>query len=195
QHPLDIVFLIVYAVPLALYRWEQSEKSSRERLFLTVFFLLAVLGLAFTLHRTGWIAIAAEIVLWFASRKQIKKIFLSTVAVLVLGTLFTGWLSVFFEPVTEIVTGEADFVTGNIVRGRGLIWIAFLASYADGGPLRWVIGRGSSVAQVSFPGIVVYADNEPHNDFLRFLHAYGIAGLLLYIWLLSVFLREGLRFR
>src|SRR5262249_23273229 len=51
------------------------------------------------------------------------------------------------------------------------------------------------VAQVSLPGIVVYADNEPHNDFLRFLHAYGIAGLLLYIWLLSVFLREGLRFR
>jgi len=109
QHPLEIVFFLVYAVPLALYRWEQSEKRSGERIFLASFFILTAFGLTFTLHRAGWIAIAAEFVIWFASRRQIKKILLSTIAIVVLGMFFTGWLSVFFEPVTEIVTGQADF--------------------------------------------------------------------------------------
>jgi O-antigen ligase len=195
QHPLEIVFFLVYAVPLALYRWEQSEKGSGERVFLFAFSALAAFGLIFTLHRAGWIAIAAELLIWFASRRQIKKILLGTLTLFVVGMFFTGWLSVFFEPATEIVTGDADFATGNIVRGRGLIWIPFLTSYANGGPVQWVIGRGDSVVQVSLPGIVEFAENEPHNDFIRILHAYGLAGLLLYLWLLVVFLREGLRFR
>jgi len=195
QHPLEMVFFLVYTVPLALYRWEQAEKGSGERIFLAAFFLLGACVLGFTLHRAGWIAIAAELVIWFGSKRQMKKILFGSLALVVLAVLFTGWLSVFFEPVTEIVTGEADFATGNVMRGRGLIWIAFLNSYANGGPLRWVIGRGDSVAQVSLPGIVDYAENEPHNDFLRILHAYGLAGLLLYLGLLFVFLREGLRLR
>jgi O-antigen ligase len=70
-----------------------------------------------------------------------------------------------------------------------------LTSYANGGPIQWVIGRGESVAQVSLPGIVEFAENEPHNDFIRILHAYGLACLLLYLRLLVVFLREGLRLR
>jgi O-antigen ligase len=195
QHPLELVFFLVYTVPLALYRWEQAEKGSGERIFLVAFFLLAACVLGFTLHRAGWIAIAAELVIWFGSKRQLKKILFGWLALVVLAVLFTGWLSVFFEPVTEIVTGEADFATGNIMRGRGLIWISFLNSYANGGPVRWIVGRGDSVAQVSLPGIVDYAENEPHNDFLRMLHAYGLAGLLLYLGLLVVFLREGLRLR
>ena len=195
QHPLEMIFFLVYTVPLALYRWEDAEKGSGERVFLAAFFLLAACVLGFTLHRAGWIAIAAELVIWFGFKRQRKKILFGSLALVVLAMLFTGWLSVFFEPMTEIVTGEADFATGNVMRGRGLIWIAFLNSYANAGPLGWVIGRGDSVAQVSLPGIVEYAENEPHNDFLRILHAYGLAGLLLYLGLLFVFLREGLRLR
>lgn len=195
QHPLELVFFLVYAVPLALYRWEQSEKGSGERFLLLAFFVLAAFGLMFTLHRAGWLALAAELIIWLVYKKQIKRMLLIAVALVAMGTFFTDWLSVFFEPMTEIVTGQGDFATGNIGRGRGLIWIAFLGSYASGGPLRWVIGRGESVSQVALPGIVDYADNEPHNDFLRILHAYGLAGLLLYLWLLWAFLREGLRLR
>jgi O-antigen ligase len=79
------------------------------------------------------------------------------------------------------------------MRGRGANWIAFLTSYANGGPVRWIVGKGGSVAQVSLPGIVEYAENEPHNDFIRILHAYGLAGFLLYLSLLAVFVRQSLR--
>lgn len=193
QHPLQIVFLLIYAVPLALYRWENSEKGKTERVFLAVFFSLAFLGLVFTFHRAGWIVILAELGLWFGSKMQIKKMLFGTLVLAVLALTFSDWISLLYQPATDIVTGEADFASGNFMRGRGANWIAFLVSYANGGPVRWIIGKGGSVAQVSLPGIVEYAENEPHNDFIRILHAYGLAGFLLYLSLLSVFVRQSLR--
>ena len=195
QHPLEIVFFLVYAIPLALYRWENSEKGKPERAFLAGFFVLASLGLVFTFHRAGWIAIIVELGVWYGSKKQLKKILLGALAVMVLTVAFRERVSLLYEPAAEIFTGEANFTSGNFMRGRGANWIAFLVSYANGGPVRWLIGKGGSVAEVSLGGIAEYSENEPHNDFIRILHAYGLVGLVLYLSLLLKFLQAGLRSR
>jgi O-antigen ligase len=195
QHPLEIVFFLIYAVPMALHRWENSEKGKAERFFLAVFFLLASLGLVFTFHRAGWVAIVVELGVWYGSKRQLKKILLGALAVTALAVAFSDRVSLLYEPATEMVSGEADFASGNFMRGRGANWIAFLVSYANGGPVRWFIGKGGSVAEVSLVGIVEYSENEPHNDFIRILHAYGLIGLVLYLSLLLKFLQAGLRSR
>jgi len=193
QHPTELVSFLVYAVPLALYRWEDVEKSTLERIFLGLFFFLAILGLGFTFLRAGWVAICAEVVVWYASRKRLRILIPGVVALLVLGFVFSGWLSMFYQPMTEIFSGQADFASGDFLRGRGANWIAFLVSYENGGPIGWLIGRGGSLAQVYVPGLLRYEENEPHNDFIRILHAYGLVGLFLYFSLLVTFFRAGLR--
>jgi O-antigen ligase len=195
QHPLEVVFFLAYAVPLGLYRWENSTKGGAERAFLLAFFLLAFSGLVFTFHRTGWIAIPTEVAIWFGLRRQMKRILLPAVALVLLAASFGDWVSLLYRPATEIVQGEVDFESGNFLRGRGANWMIFLVSYANGGPMRWVVGRGGSVADASIGGIVEFSENEPHNDFIRILHAYGLAGLFLYLGILLLFLRRGLQLR
>ncbi len=195
QHPGELIFFLIYAVPLALYRWDETEKGQRERALLIVFSVLAALALVFTFHRMGWIVIAVELALWHASKRQFKKIIFGGAAVLVLAVVFSGWISMLFGNVTELFSGEADFASGNFIRGRGAHWIAFLTSYAQGGPVRWIIGKGGSVAQVSLASIFEYAENEPHNDYIRILHAYGLAGVCLYVSLLTAFFRESVLHR
>jgi O-antigen ligase len=195
QHPLECVFFLVYAVPVALYRWEKARQGSRERKFLAVFFLLTVVALGFTFLRAGWVTIAVELGIWYALKGQIKKISLAIGALIVLGAVFSGWLSDFYQPATELVSGQTDLASGKFLRGRGLIWMNFVVSYARGGPVHWIIGMGGSVADTYLTELLTFGENEPHNDFIRILHAYGFAGLFLYLSLIVAFVREGLLLR
>ncbi len=196
QHPLDIVFFLVYAVPVALYRWEEASNRITEKIFLSIFLLLVFLNLIFTYHRSGWIAILAELGIWYALKNQLKRVLIGSLVLLLIGVAFSSWVLTFYEPGTEILSGQADLASGQFLRGRGANWIGYLISYSEGGPVRWVFGKGGSIADLSLPGIsAVLAEDEPHNDFIRILHAYGIVGLALYLSLLFVFLREGLLLR
>jgi O-antigen ligase len=193
QHPTEIVNFLVYAVPLSLYLWENSGKGRIERVFLSLFFVLAFLGLIFTYHRAGWIVISLELVIWFASKKQVKKILFAVLAVTLLAAVFSDWFSLLSQPATEILRGQVDFASGDFLRGRSANWIVFLSSYANGGPLRWVIGKGGSVPDATVVVGFDFAENEPHNDFLRVLHAYGLIGLFLYLSILAAFFRTAIR--
>lgn len=195
QHPLEVIFFLVYAVPLGLYRLENSGSATLERAFLLIFSILAFAGLIFTFHRVGWVAIVLEVAIWFGLKKQVKRILLSAVVVALLVAVFSDWVSLLYQPAAEIVSGQTDFASGDFLRGRGVNWAVFLASYAQGGPLRWVVGRGGSVVDASVGAYSNFAENEPHNDFIRLLHAYGLAGLLLYFSFLLLFFRKGLRLK
>jgi O-antigen ligase len=66
----------------------------------------------------------------------------------------------------------------------------------NGTPIQWIFGKGGSIADVSQNlGIIDFAENEPHNDYIRVLHAYGLVGIFLYLSILAVFFRTSLRLK
>ena len=97
QHPLEVVFFLVYAIPLGLYRWDHCGKATTERKFLLIFFALAFLGLVFTFHRSGWIALSLEVGVWFALKKQVKKILFAVLVLAVLAVAFSDWVSLLYQ--------------------------------------------------------------------------------------------------
>ncbi len=176
--PLGLVYLFMYSVPLALYL---LERTNSWLLRLSVGASLLALGL--TYHRTGYIAIAAQVVLWLLLKKKFA-VALSLCAVACLAAaLYAGAVRALYEPLTAAVQGDVDVSSDQFLRGRGLIWATYLADYAQGTPVHWMIGRGGSVLHGSL-FLDEMGENDPHNDFVRLLHDYGIVGMVLYIWLL-----------
>jgi len=194
QHPLEIVNLLVYAIPLALFRWEKSRRGGGERIFLGTFFVLALVGLGSTLHRVGWVAISVELIVWYFWNKRLKRIALAALAVAALAIAFSDQMALVYDP-TDIVPDRANLESGHFLRGRGANWIAFLASYAKGGPVGWIVGRGGSVPDIGPEAVIELSEDEPHNDFIRILHAYGLVGLFLYLSIIAAFLRQAFHSR
>jgi O-antigen ligase len=194
QHPLDLVFYLVYAIPLTLYRLEDSKQKGANRAFPIVFLSLSMLVLVSTILRMGWFAICMQIGLWLVFKQKYKLITFAGVALLALVIAFSAWIEMLYEPVTQAIGGEVDVSSQEFFRGRGVNWYVFLNSYVTGGPIRWLVGRGGSVP-LGDTGLEerrdIVAVNEPHNDFIRLLHAYGILGLLLYLAILWNFFRDS----
>ncbi|MGC1255427.1 MAG: O-antigen ligase family protein, partial [Candidatus Acidiferrales bacterium] len=183
-------FFLVYAIPLALYRMEDPDEKVRNRAFLVTFLGLAVLALVFTILRMGWFAVCVQIGLWFMFKKKYKLIAASGVVLLLLLLAFSGWVETIFEP-QNFAHEDQSLISPTALRGRGANYILFVNSYLDAGPLHWLIGRGGSVAEGYIQGIGEYSSNEPHDDFIRLLHAYGLLGLGLYFVILWKCFRDS----
>jgi len=69
----------------------------------------------------------------------------------------------------------------SVLRRRGQQWALFLNSLFGSHPFYWLLGKGGSVAQGHVGGYGFFASDEPHNDFIRILHAYGFLGLSAYL--------------
>jgi hypothetical protein len=190
QHPIDLVFFLVYAIPLALYRMDDPDERRRNRTFLIIFLLLSMLALAFTILRMGWFAICLQLGLWLVLKKKYKLIAASGVLLILLLLAFSGWVETIYQP-QDFAHENQSLLSPTSLRGRGADYILFMTSYLQGGPVRWLIGRGGSVAEGYIPGIGDYSSNEPHDDFIRLLHAYGVVGLGLYFVILWKCFRDS----
>jgi O-antigen ligase len=123
-----------------------------------------------------------------------RKTALAFLAVLALViVLSSGWLRVLYTPVEEVLSGDTDITSGELFRGRGFQWFLFLNSYASSGPFHWVFGNGASIIAGYDPEDTDVDSSEPHNDYIRILHAYGLVGLLLYLSTLALFLKRTVR--
>src|SRR5262249_52838079 len=97
QHPSEVIFFLVFAFPLALYRWENRSSFRNERSLLLAFFALATAGLVFTIHRAGWIVILVELCVWYGMKGRWKQILVVGLAVLIIGSFFSGWISFLYQ--------------------------------------------------------------------------------------------------
>ncbi len=187
QHPLGLVYLLVYAIPFALYLYDKRRSRFFYRAGVLLFIVASLVALGFTYHRTGQFAILLEIAIWMLLTRKNAKYYLAA-ALLVLAvtiTVFWQFFSMFYRPLTDAFAGGLDIFDPNFLRGRGMNWFLFLYSYYAAGPIHWLVGRGGSVAEGFVPGLGFYTSNEPHNDFIRILHAYGLIGLGLYVAILG----------
>ncbi len=92
------------------------------------------------------------------------------------------------------MTTDSGVVDDEFLRGRGFQWFLFLNSYVSSGPFHWIFGNGGSVIPDLDPKLTyVLSPEEPHSDFIRILHAYGIVGLVGYLTIFGLFIKRALR--
>lgn len=195
QHPLGLIYFLVYAIPLALYLLTKPSQSLRCRLLLWLFISLSLVALVFTYHRTALVAIGLEIWLWMVLTKKYGRATLLVVLGGVLAVLLRDWLELLYANIGDIIQGKIAFSSGAFLRGRGMNWYLFLSSLFSSHPFYWLLGRGGSVAEGFVPDFGYWSSNEPHNDFIRILHAYGLIGLGLYLAILFSFFWQSLHLR
>ena len=177
--PLGLIYLFMYSIPFTLYLLERGGGW-----FLRISLAASLLALGFTYHRTAFIAIAAQLILWLLLKKRFAAAFGLCAAGCLAAVLYAGAIRTLYAPLTSAVQGDVDVSSDEFLRGRGIIWATFLADYAQGSPVHWLFGRGGSVLNSSLL-LDEMGENDPHNDFVRLLHDYGILGMLLYISLLA----------
>lgn len=195
QHPLGLIYFLVYAIPLALYLLAKGSHPLRYRLFLWLFIGISLVALAFTYHRTALVTIGLGIWLWMVLTKKYGRALLLVALGGLLAFWLREWLQLLYANIVDIIQGEVAFSSGAFLRGRGMNWYLFLNSLFSSHPLFWLFGRGGSVAEGFVPNFGYWSSNEPHNDFIRILHAYGFVGLGLYLAILFSFFRQSLRLR
>jgi hypothetical protein len=195
QHPLGLIYFLVYAIPLALYLLAKGSQPLRDRLLLWLFIGLSLVALAFTYHRTALVTIGLGIWLWMVlTRKYGRAILLIALGGL-LAFWLREWLQLLYANIVDIIQGRVAFSSSAFLRGRGMNWYLFLDSLFSSHPLFWLFGRGGSVAKGFVPNFGYWSSNEPHNDFIRILHSYGFGGLGLYLAILFSFFWQSLRLR
>jgi O-Antigen ligase len=191
--PLSMSFFLYYAFPISLAVAGGKNQSVRAKSGATLFLLLASGALALGNHRTAYVIVVLQILIWLAMTRGSKAI-LAFLAVLSLVVVLSfGWIETLYAPVEQAFSGEASFANGELFRGRGFQWLLFLDSYASSGPFHWVFGNGGSIIAGYDPDATDVDSVEPHNDYIRILHAYGAVGLLLYLSILALFLKRAFR--
>jgi riboflavin transporter FmnP len=191
QTPLSLNYFLIIAIPLALSIASGKQQQCTAKRCAWTYLTLACVAVAFTNHRTTYLIVALQFILWFSMGRRWKAVFgfCSILALVVL--LSFGWLKMLYAPLMESLSGGTDVQSGQFLRGRGFQWFLFLDSYASGDPIHWILGQGGSVIKGYDPMDSTEIDStEPHNDFIRVLHAYGAVGLLLYVSILALLLRK-----
>jgi O-antigen ligase len=186
---LNIVFYAICAVPMALTAMADS-RSPWTKMAVLALIVVSLLACVFTLHRTGLVVVLIQLCgLIILRRKHLWALVLISVAVILAAYQL--------DRIRTIYTGLWGLVTGDLsaisFRGREANWMAFLRSLFNAHPFYWFIGRGVSDATAFMPAGYVLSAKEPHNDFIRILHLYGIIGLGLYIVMLGKIAAIGIR--
>jgi hypothetical protein len=195
QHPLGFVYYLIYAIPLALYLLSKPTRRWHVRVLLWLSVGLALVALVFTYHRTALVTIGLQILLWTALNKRYGRAMLMVAAGALAVFWLRDWLQVLFSNAVDILEGEIALYDRAFLRGRGINWYLFLDSLFGSHPLFWLFGRGGSVAQGFVPTYGYWSSKEPHNDYIRILHAYGLFGLGLYVAILFSWLMQSRRLR
>jgi O-antigen ligase len=192
--PLGLVFLFIYAFPLALYIANGSKQTRSARTCAWLFLICASIVLVFTYHRVGYLAIALEVSIWLYLNWGKKAVSVFVIALVLVMATRSDFISVLYEPVSQSLEDGSEYSGEHFLRGRGFQWLLYAESYFSSGPIHWVLGLGGSVIKGidSDDDSYVLSPNEPHNDYIRILHAYGIVGLVLYLSILAQFFRRAI---
>jgi O-antigen ligase len=191
-HPVSMLTFFLIALPVALFLWAWRKREGKSVWLLAVFMIAMFVAVALTIHRTAYIAMPLELIIWvaLASRLNRRTVLIALGVLLAIGLIALPWLIMLFGEATRDTLGVGAG-SEEFLRGRGVRYYLFLSSYVNGGPLVWLFGRGGSVANSFVPGFGMLESNEPHNDFLRLLHAYGLLGGGVYVWMVVRYLRRA----
>ena len=194
QHPLGLIYLFVYAFPLGLHIASGSNQTDSAKKWAWLFLISASIVLVFTYHRVGYLAIASEVILGLYLHWGKKAVLAFLLVLGVVSLLSFSFIELLYANVGESVERGSDDSGEYFLRGRGFQWILYADSYISSGPVHWVTGLGGSVIAGVDPedNSNLLSPDEPHDDYIRILHAYGLLGLVLYLSILTQFFRRAI---
>ncbi len=194
QHPVNLTILLIYTIPMAFYLLCKLN-SWYYRLFLWLFIGLSLVAMLLTYHRVSLFVVSLGIILWMVLVKRYKVALLIFSLYVVVIFLFFDRILTLYSSAFDLLEGKVSFFDVGFLRGRGVNWYLFLNTLFSSPPWFWIIGRGGSFAEGFVPGYGYWSFDEPHNDFIRILHAYGVAGLGMYILVLLSFFWMSIQLR
>ncbi|HEY2544760.1 MAG TPA: hypothetical protein VGI46_01715 [Candidatus Acidoferrum sp.] len=194
ETPLSLIFLLIYVFPLAMYLASGKNHSPVTKGMARIFLLAASVSTAFTYHRVGYIAISLEGLFWLYLKRGKGAVLVLAGVLVLIAAISSSWLVSLYDPLRQALHGNDEITSDQFLRGRGYQWFLYLNSYVSSGPFHWVFGNGGSVIADLDPDInYVLSPNEPHSDYIRILHAYGIAGFSIYLSVLGHFCAAAIR--
>jgi O-antigen ligase len=174
----------LFALICLAYLLMEWRYSKQKIWFFAAAGLLIIISLS--LSRTAMVAGVIMMILSryrFSGFKNKMKFFgfVLTSLVLMLSTIF------YFEPVkSRFFEGDTSITIGGIpinAMGRTQIWGVVIESFRSSP----IIGHGAGSAEAILKQKFIF-ETQPHNDYLRILHDYGIVGFSLWITILAGFL-------
>jgi len=192
QHPLDLVYFVIYLIPILFYCVDKYAGKVRSILYVAVL-TLAFVAVYFTYHRTALFVLGIQIMLWLLLKKRYRELLVLSVIGILGVILLSSKIATLYSNLLDILQGKISIFDRDFLRGRGSIWYLFLTSWLNSNPLHWIIGQGASITSGYVPDLGFFETDEPHNDFLRILVSYGLSGLFIYLIILGHFLLNGLK--
>ncbi|RMG05179.1 MAG: hypothetical protein D6735_05730 [Acidobacteria bacterium] len=142
QHPLNLVYFLVFAIPFSFYLLSKRSITLYARLFLWFFIGLSCTALLFTFHRAGIVAIGLEIWLWMIFTKQYGKAMLLTIAAVLIIFALLDYFQKLYDNLALVFSGSIALSSGEFLRGRGMNWYLFTSSLFSSDPWFWFFGKG-----------------------------------------------------
>ena len=193
QHPLEIAMRACLSLPFALALSAGVDRAMH-KIGLTLWGLALVVISWATLVRSAIVVAAFEAMGWLAIRRHGVLAGACLVTAAVLAPLIPQIRTVATEAVRPLSEGRLY----ELGTGRGLLFAAQVAAFADASPLKKIFGRGlhsTPAVNVQYaPGELIdtgSADFEEgnvgaHNQYLRVLTESGIIGLAALVSALSL---------
>lgn len=188
-HPSYFAIMLVFFI-LGIIRMPEFINLRKNKLKLILLLAPFFLFLIQTSSRIGVICLIVMLVVTIFRKFEIKKIFYLIGLVAVLGVL-----SLKFDYLGSKFATIVD-TQGNVTLDRYPRWIAILSEFKDRG--NWIFGIGTGDSQALYDvayskgGFTIALDNgyNAHNQYLEFLVSNGLLGLLIFITVFLVFLRN-----
>jgi hypothetical protein len=188
-HGLALGLCQGFIVALALC---STQKSRFFLLFLILFCVATAISIARTYVRTGYLSFFASLSIftlfvWLYGKRQTillrYRTLLSLVFIIIIGSLCVYGLT-HAEDFKKRNRDLSSFETAG--SGRTIIYRKALEKYSDSSIYQQLLGSG--LGDMYF--LLGTELKVPHNDYLVFLLAGGLAGLALHIWILASLWRQ-----
>ena len=188
-HPSYFAVMLVIFI-LGIIRIPEFINLRRNKLRFILLLSPFFLFLIETSSRIGVITLVVVLIFTIFKKLEIKRVFYVAGLIAVLALL-----SIKFDYLGSKFTSIVD-TQGNVTLDRYPRWIAILSEFDDRDS--WIFGVGTGDRQALYDityskgGFQIALDNEynAHNQYLEFLVSNGILGILIYIFVLSVFIRK-----
>jgi O-antigen ligase len=191
QNQNEIAVFFVVGVQIALYFLSQT-KSITLKIFLILLMFLLIITLINTGSRTGAIALGAVFLYYIYSQFKVSlKNFFGLAFVLFIISLPSLSGLIHIENINRISESKEQIEDGNFT-GRGYIW-AQAFTYIEKKPFfGYGIGTSEEVLARSFPN---FQKKSTHNTLIQLLFELGIFGLIIFIKLVYISIKESLKIK